>query len=405
LTVPEKAGGKARGRKLTMRRKDCGLSDFEHEHTARRCPVFRAALCIATAVVLAGATEVLAGSIRLTAEAVVVADDIRLDALCDLSGFDYPTERALAEVVVASAPQEGGSRHIHLDMVRSAVEASGFNMARVTIGGALACAVTRPGRPVAPSVVAEEAFGGRASETLPSTTAPASQAEEVEEPKTTLREAVIDFLNQELVRYGGKADIIFGQTDPQILDLTGPPFEFVVERRPGPPLGTVHLEVSVLAEGNVVQRVPLTVNARMTRRVVVARGPINQEAVIRESDVTRAVLTFTRVDKIGVADPSAVVGQRAKRFIPAGSRIEPDHLEQVPLVVRGQLVTLVSSVGGIEVLTAAKAMAKGYLGDTIAVRDTNNRRRTFDAVIVGPGKLRVGPGKDKLESVQFASGR
>ena len=385
-----------------MRRTDCGHFNFERAHAAGCCPVSRVVLYTATAVVLAAGPQVLAGSIRLTAEAVVVAEDIRLDALCDLAGFDYETERALAEVVVADAPRAGGSRYVHLDMVRSAVEASGCNMARVTIGGAVKCAVTRPGRPVPPSAETIERSAGHAGDTLPSETASAPHGGAVEEPQTTLRQAVIDFFNDQLARYGGKADIVFGQTDPQILDLTGPPFEFIIERRTGPALGTAHLEVSVLADANIVQKVPLTVNARMTRRVVVARGPINQQAVIRESDITRAVLTFTRVDKIGVANPSLVVGQRAKRFIPAGSRIEADELEQVPLVVRGQLVTLASSVGGIEVLTTAKAMASGYLGDTIIVRDANNRRRTFDAVIVGPGKVRIGPGRDELEAVRFA---
>jgi flagella basal body P-ring formation protein FlgA len=344
----------------------------------------------------------------LTAEAVVVEDVMRIGALCDLAGFDYETELKLARLVVTDAPEEGSFKEVHIDQVRAALAEAGHNLAQVTLGGAIECKAVRPSRPQ-PQTPAQDQSSDTTERTQAFNTGrprvqPAHATGNSNAAGTSLREAVVKFFNEELTRFGGRADVVFGQTDSQVLELCSPPFDFVVRRRGGSDLGTVHLEISVLAEGEVVQRIPLTVSARMVREVVVARGPINQEAVIRESDLTTARMSFTRLDRLGLCDPSLVVGQRAKRFIAAGDKIEMELLEQVPLVVRGQLVTLVSSVGGIEVVTTAKAMGNGYLGDGIAVRDANDRRRSFDGTIIGPGKVRVGSGTALVDSEKVALG-
>jgi flagella basal body P-ring formation protein FlgA len=391
-----------------MRRKDCGHSADRRANGARCVAYRRRVIGIAGFIVVAATATAHAGSVRLTAEAVVVEDVMRLGALCDLAGFDYETERKLARLVVTEAPEEGSFKEVHIDHIRAALAEAGYNLAQVTLGGAITCKAVRPSRPQPknPERVHTSGAGERAPAfdmSQPIVQA-ARAAGNSSDAATSLGEAVVKFFSEELTRFDGRADVVFGQTDSQVLELRSPPFDFIVRRRGGSDLGTVHLEISVLAEGAVVQRIPLTVNARMVREVVVARGPINQEAVIRESDLTTARMTFTRLDRIGLCDPSLVVGQRAKRFIAAGDKIEMELLEQVPLVVRGQLVTLVSSAGGIEVVTTAKAMDSGYLGDGITVRDANDRRRTFDGTIIGPGKVRVGAGRPLADSEKVALG-
>lgn len=391
-----------------MRRKDCGHFANMSANGARCVASQRCIVGIAGLIVIVGAVPARAGSVRLTAEAVVVEDVMRIGALCDLAGFDYETELKLGRLVVTDAPEEGSFKEVHIDRVRAALAEAGHNLAQVTLGGAIKCKAVRPSRPQPKTPEqdhsSDAAERAQAFDTGKPNVQPARATGNSNDGGTSLGEAVVKFFNEQLTRFGGRADVVFGQTDSQVLELCSPPFDFDVRRRGGSDLGTVHLEISVLAEGKVVQRIPLTVNARMVREVVVARGPINQEAVIRESDLTTARMTFTRLDRIGLCDPSLVVGQRAKRFIAAGDKIEMELLEQVPLVVRGQLVTLISSVGGIEVVTTAKAMGSGYLGDGIAVRDANDRRRSFDGTIIGPGKVRVGSSRPLADSEKVALG-
>ena len=79
---------------------------------------------IAMVCLAAVASDACGGSIRLWPEAVVVEDVVRLDDLCQLSGFSEELELKLAQVAVAGAPEAGGSIIVHLDMIRSALTVS-----------------------------------------------------------------------------------------------------------------------------------------------------------------------------------------------------------------------------------------------------------------------------------------
>lgn len=361
-------------------------------------------------VVVACATSVRAGSVRLWPVAVVVGDTIRLDDLCELRGFTPDIERTLAKLVTAEAPPPGGSRVIHLDLLRKALTAGGANLADITFRGATQCAVSRPSNVVPTPRASDPVRTADPTARLPylardarsdavqamkrgshrlKTVAPSTGGPDPVR-RDTLRNAVQNFLDEELRRYGGRADLVFDRTSEQVLDLAGATYTFNVHRRPGPPLGLVPLEVDVLVEGRTIQTVPLVVQVSMLRSVVVTARAINQEAAIQASDIHVIPFTFTRMDKLGVTAPAEVIGKRAKRFIPAGSLIDPAMLETVPLVRRGQFVTLTSVAGAVRVVTAAKAIGAGALGDVVKVRAVDHRRVEFEGIVVGPSRVQIG---------------
>ena len=113
-------------------------------------------------------------------------------------------------------------------------------------------------------------------------------------------------------------------------------------------------------------------------------------ARLTAQEVELIPLTFTRLDRLGMNDIAGAIGQRAKRFIPAGSMVAPDLLESVPLVTRGQLVTLVSVAGTVRIVTTGKALQSGLLGQSISIRGLDNKRVELDAVVIGPGEVRIG---------------
>jgi flagella basal body P-ring formation protein FlgA len=153
-----------------------------------------------------------------------------------------------------------------------------------------------------------------------------------------------------------------------------------------------------------VQTVPLVVQVTLTRRVVVARRTINQGAAIASADVELTALSFTRVDELGLDDVAQAIGQRAKRVISAGTLVEVDMLEAVPLVLRGQLVTLTSLAGAIRVVTTAKAAEDGRRGDVMKVRSVDDKKVEFDAVVVGPGEVQLGTGNAAKSEPRLAMG-
>ncbi len=391
-----------------MKRKDCDSNIGFAKPTRFAHRPGRPMLKAASVLLVVGALHppLLAESISLWSAAVVVDDSVRLSDLCDLGQFSSTQESRLRDIVVMDAPPAGGSRVIHLDMVRAALAANEANLAIITFHGATECLVTRPAatalstaesrRSSSPmhEVGSRVAGGGAANSEHP-----------IQPPENvTLRGEVIDHFEREFARYGGKADVAFDRTSTQILDLSRPAYTFNVRRRGGQLLGLVQLEVDILADDRIVQTVPLVVQVSMVRPVVVARRTINQGATIQASDVELQPISFTRLDRLGVDDTALVIGQRAKRLISAGMQIEPATLEPIPLVTRGQFVTLTSVAGLVSIVTTAKALQEGLYGDTVTVRSADKKRTEFEAVIVGPGAVRIGAGSSNAPHTRLAMG-
>ncbi|MDI9237406.1 flagellar basal body P-ring formation chaperone FlgA [Lysobacter sp. LF1] len=74
-----------------------------------------------------------------------------------------------------------------------------------------------------------------------------------------------------------------------------------------------------------------------------------------------------------------------RRLKPVGFTPEP---EAPPLVQRGDPVTLVSRVGGMEVRMAGRAMGAAAVGATVSVENTGSRR-IIRGRLVGPGVVEV----------------
>ena len=377
-----------------MKRKECDNLTFPAASRGmRRVPsLWIGGLVVVWVCAPAACAQPRQGEVRMWSSAVVVGENIRLDEVAELRGFNAELSEKLAQVVVAQAPAPGGSRFVSMEMLRPALKEAGANLAQVSLRGALRCAVSRPADPALPSAPPDATVTtvpAHLTGTRPEPS-PAQSTTPVEATPLTLRQAVIDYFNAELERYGGTAELVFGPADGQVLELAGPDYVFSVTRQGETLLGLVRFEVHVWARGTRVQTVPLVARVTMMRDVVVARRSINQGATIRPQDVQVIPTSFTRLDKLGIADPAQVVGQRARRFMRPGSTIDPAQLETVPLVTRNQLVTLTTEVGSIAITTSAKAMETGGLGDVITVRSVENRKLEYEALIVGPGKVRMG---------------
>lgn len=373
-----------------MHSKDCYI--YKRGESAgralRRCG--RAGGVLTAVLVAAGAVApVEGGSARMWSTAVVLGDRVRVSDLCELSGFSESDTKNLAELVVADAPPVGGSRIVHMKMIRSALRAGGANMALLTVRGARRCTVTRPSTAVIARPKGTSVASNQSPPDVPGRRKNSVEPTRGENPET-LRSAVRSYFDQKLHRFGGRAEVVFQNTNQQMLDLSGPTYTFVIRAKNDSPLGLIQLEVEVRSAGATVQTVPLVVQVTMVRNVVVARRGIGQDATIQPADVEVVPLRFSRLSRLGVASMSQVVGQRAKRYVAAGTTIELGMLESIPLIKRGQFVRLTSVSGGIRIVTTGKAMRDGFLGDLLPIRSSGDKRVEIEAIVVGPGAAQVG---------------
>ena len=337
-------------------------------------PVRRAVL-IALCLLALACAAARAESVRVWATAVVVDDQIRVGDLCELQGFQPQAYEHVKELVVTNAPRPGGSTLIDLDQIRSALSGGGVNLARVLVKGSSRCAVSRPaGDPTG------DLTGGTPVPQVPQPSVASGE---------TLRDTIVAFFQKDVEAMSGRVNVQFGRANRSILEMSGQEFRFQVRRRSGRSLGMVNLEVTVLRDGNTVQTVPMVVSVSFAAPVVVARRSINAEATIQPDDVQLVEMTFTQFTQAGVSDPARVVGQRARRFIGAGETIQPTQLEAVPLVHRGQIVDVTAVVGGVRIVSSAKALQSGAYGERIELRSHDAKQTTITAVVTGPRRVEV----------------
>lgn len=373
-----------------MYRKDCDMKSGVTGRYATRIARTDAALCALLACALAAPTA-WGGELRVWSSAVVVADSIRLGDVAELRGMEsFEETDPLRNIVLTDAPPAGGSRIIHHELIRLALSAKGVNLAKVCLVGAAQCEVRRPAVP-------QQRAGNQANEAATSLNhhQDATGSVAASKPETTLRKEIEDYFHREFAHYGGRAEVLFDRSDDHILDLTAPPLEFRIAREKSQLLGLCALQVEVAQSGKPVQKIPLVVRTTMNRSVLMARRAINQGATVIAADVDLMPVSFTKLDELRLDDPAAVIGQRAKKFIAAGSRIESEMFEPVPLVLRGQLITLVAEVGGVRVVTTAKACANGMRGEMIRVRSVDDAKVEFDAVVTGPGEAKAAGGTER----------
>ncbi|MHC4233825.1 MAG: flagellar basal body P-ring formation chaperone FlgA [Planctomycetota bacterium] len=345
------------------------------KHEARRSTPVVCLVLTAWPLVCAAAPP---RTVRMWPSAVVVDDQVRLGDLCELIGFAAETHEQLRNTVVVPSPPPGGSKAITLRDLCGVLTGAGINMAETIVKGAAECGVSRPRvLPLTPG----SGTAGTAAEHLeegPMSPAPA-----------TLRDAVVGYFREELSRYEGRVQVDFGRAAVMWLDLAGPEYAFEVRRRANRPLGLIDVEVDVLRDGQRAQQLELQPVVSLARKVAVARRAINHKAEIRPKDVHLVEITFERLDRLGITDLARVIGQRAKKFVSPGAMLSARELETVPLVKRGQLVTVRSTTRRVVVETAAKALESGGYGDAVELRDAKRRGRRLIGVVTGPRQVEL----------------
>lgn len=151
--------------------------------------------------------------------------------------------------------------------------------------------------------------------------------------------------------------------------------------------GSVPVRVVLLLRDGTTRVVTVSARVRLFDTVVVAARKLDRLEVLSPSD-----LRLEKREVTGLADAyftctGDLVAVRSTGVLLAGSVIERDDVETIPLVKRGSGVMVAVVVGGVTVTSKARALEDGGLGDTIRVQDVITGRRL--AAVVRGGTLVV----------------
>lgn len=147
---------------------------------------------------------------------------------------------------------------------------------------------------------------------------------------------------------------------------------------------------AVAGEG---ERTVLRISGRAVamREVVVAQRRVAAGEPIGRGDVRLERVRADRVPEDAAETIEQVLGRVAPRSIGAGQPVAMEQLGRAAAIAKNAPVTMTVAVAGLQVTAGGRALEEGRVGDLIPVLNLSSRS-VVDAVVVGPGAVRVEPG-------------
>lgn len=144
-----------------------------------------------------------------------------------------------------------------------------------------------------------------------------------------------------------------------------------------PPNVTIgpRVNVRVACTGGFVNwSVTVQVGVFTEASVVVATRALPMGAPISDADVSVEVRRLPGTARCCATNPADVVGLLARRTIPASAVVPLDAVERAPAIKRGEIVTVVASLPGLEIRSSGVALSDARPGETVRIRHSTSSK-------------------------------
>ena len=179
--------------------------------------------------------------------------------------------------------------------------------------------------------------------------------------------------------------VTVARIEPVLADVTG--FDLkVIPQTQGTPKGRFSARVEMYRQGDLVQQGTASVDVRVWADLLVPVRNINRGEVLTPDLFTIKRFDVTAWTEPMLADPAHLAGCRAKNTLTAGRQVGLARLEKIPDVPTGGTITLVGTVGILEIRAKGVALQNGTIGETIAVRNMDSGK-VLNGKVVGPGTV------------------
>lgn len=348
----------------------------------------RHSLFVAVLIALTAAAAAPADSITLRASVRLPADAESVH-LADIATLDGAEADALAETVIADAPDGGATVELNVQAVRERLTEAGVNWGRVNLSGRRVIVRSRSGShataPVAMTateiVVATPADPGAAQASIVPT--PDLARRTVDEP--TIRGLVTRHVVAGLGRAADDVRIRFDDSDEAYLGRLLEGARFEVEPLSSYASDRVELVIRMWDGTAVTEEFSLTLRPTVRTTVSRLRHDVGRRETITAASVEQTTEWLAPSQAQLVSDAATIAGHSAARHMRAGEQVREHDVERPTLVNRGDLVTVRCLVGGHVISMTVEARDDGFAGDRIEFRHRGHRD-TFLATVTAPGE-------------------
>jgi flagella basal body P-ring formation protein FlgA len=184
---------------------------------------------------------------------------------------------------------------------------------------------------------------------------------------------------------GYELDITVTNLDSRLLldACQGPLHAFLPYHKP--PVGAVSVGVRCeIPEW----KVHIPVQVRAYTEVMVTKQPITRGAMVTANDVQRMKREISRYQSGTYTDLNQVVDMVAKRDIRQDSVLTPRMLEPRRLVSRGQEITIIAELNGMQIRAKGEALMDGHQGQIIRAENSRSGKK-ISGEVIAPATIKV----------------
>lgn len=317
-------------------------------------------------------TTAVAGVVRLNRKAEVSGGLIRLGDLAEISGDDEAVTARLAAVSIAPAPLPGKCVVVDFDTIRSRLAAQGISLSQIEFSG---------------SSSVEVAAAGSDDEPLPRSAPLADTLQRQIEER--LEKAMVAYLQDRSPESGAVAVQTELTREQAALLAAAASARYEISGGESPWTGQQDLTVKFFDRQGKSRQFCVRCSISPLPQVVVAARNLPKGHIVRAEDVLRRQLDADRKNA-GLENPDLVVGRETTRTLRAGDAIRPNDIRGVPLVRRGDIVTVIAGSSGVRVRMEARSLGDGCAGEQIKLRSLDGKREVT-ATVTGYHEAAAGP--------------
>lgn len=318
-----------------------------------------------------------------------IADVVRIADVADLSGGDESLRQRIADLDLEDAPQASQSLKVTAPQLEFRLRLAGIDPRLVSIRGS-AVSVSGKGAAIRSASFSNRPDEPKASTPLPSRSQAEGQPVAASETEQALLAAVKERLKKQLPWPEENIVVQLAQPLPRELRDESPHSESATYsaelRSSGTPLGRVVARILRKAPGQRTVDVSVSVDVRHFEEVVVATKPLARGHLIAASDLVMGWHDVTQLTGY-CTSPEQLVGQKAKRILPAEQIVRAVDVELVAraaepaLVKRRDRVKVIARSGALLVTVVGEAMQDGRAGEVIKVRNVDSNSFLFGRVL------------------------
>ncbi len=285
-------------------------------------------------------------TVRVLEHAQVSSKLIRLGEISEIKGEDALLSEKLKAIVLGKAPQPGETRSISAHYIESKVRQNGIDSTAIILN-------------------------------LPETIGVVSEAVVISPEK--VEKIIRQFILKKMPWDPEQASIRI--SPPKSITLPAGKIAYdVTPRRNENYLGKTSLSLVFAVNGEIEKKLWISARIDVSKEVVVCSRPMERHYVIIQDDVRLEKMSLAELPHDVITDPLEVIGKRTKRGIDASSILRYNFLEVLPLVNRGDLVTIVAESEVVKITTQGVVTEKGSKGEMVRVINTGSRKEIFARV-------------------------